>query len=320
MPRRGSHGYPSCPVFGGTSFNTTNGDSSDDSSDDEPRFRGSKHSTDVLLTTAATAPMAPTRYASDTRMSRESRPTPTSIMKQMDDVKSAVTVAVFSKRNIGKSVLAKHLMMVWLKLKKVDMVVVFSGSITNGDWDCVLPKNRVEGLNTGKLRQLLDFQHSEAEKHYKDKSYKPNRLAIFFDDVIGGEDESKEAKHLLNRLYSRGRHEFTDVCITAQYPKGIVTPTMRNNIDFCAISKNNKEVTDMMFSVVNSFNGSRKDFADFIEGNTHDHQFVWFNNSRNSASKGVWSTVKVPAAAVEAQKSFRLRPASCSGKRKRASE
>lgn len=250
-------------------------------------------------------------FSGDTRVSVNSTLHESPISKMLIPNSTYMLIA---KRNSGKSVMAKHVMLDLLRQRLVDMVVVFSGSVEfNRDWDCVIESNRIEGYDEGKLRQLVEHQREEARKAIKDPSYVPKRLLIIFDDVIG-QDNANASKDLMNYLLAAGRHIFTTMVIVVQYPKVVLTPTMRNNLDFILISKNNSTVTGLIFEIVNSFCGSRKEFADFVEKNTNDHAFVVFNNSKNAKELGAWTTTKVSKEEFEIQTAFRLRPATGKGK------
>lgn len=71
------------------------------------------------------------------------------------------TISVASRRNSGKSVLIGELVRELIKQKRVDMVVVMSGSAgLNNDWD-FLPKKLVMPFSEATLESIWQTQKSQ---------------------------------------------------------------------------------------------------------------------------------------------------------------
>ena len=217
------------------------------------------------------------------------------------------TYVLVAKRNSGKSVLALHILVLLFRRKLVDYAVSFSGSQQfNNDWKCLFPKNRIEGFDDDKLRQLIEFQQNEKRQQMKSKGkYKGKRLLIILDDIIGQEQGTEKSKNL-DYVLSAGRHILITIIVIVQYGQKVISPTVRNNIDFMAISRNNPSVMDQLYGILNGFCGSKKEFRKFVFQNTTGFSFLWWNNTREARDLGTWHRVSVSADEKRFQDEFQL--------------
>ena len=151
-------------------------------------------------------------------------------------------------RRSGKSIFLKW--MLYNYKDYFDLAIVCSETPMNGFWQPLVSNQYVhQSWDPFLITKLLESQTAEREKAYHRPDYKPKKVLIILDDIIGDRAHIHEDP-VLNRLAVQGRHYFVSVVLTTQEPHAIGT-SLRNNCDAVVIfqqkSKRAKE------SVLNDF-------------------------------------------------------------------
>jgi hypothetical protein len=184
------------------------------------------------------------------------------------------TVSVASKRNSGKTVLVSELIKRLLAMKKVDMVVVMSGSAhLNDDYD-FLPKKLVMPFSERVLKNAWALQEKKLPKD------RPHILFVL-DDCLATPEAVRNTT--VAKYYSLGRHVQSSFIIISQHTSVLLTPIIKGNSDIILWSKLNRgQLWNLWESTVNI---TRKDFVHLSEtlGGIH-YQFMLLDNHTHSTN------------------------------------
>ena len=140
------------------------------------------------------------------------------------DIKNNSFIVIASKRNSGKTVLTKNLIKYLYDTFEYNWACLFSDTAGfNGDYDNVFEKELIfksEQLDD-KVEKILKLQ----EKSVKNK--KLIHGLIVLDDV----KIYKKSKILID-LSTKSRHYKLTVIGSVQYPKELISSSIRSNIDY----------------------------------------------------------------------------------------
>ena len=201
-------------------------------------------------------------------------------------------IAVLSSRNTGKSFLIGQLIQVLMK-QGIDYIYMFSNTAkvnrqTNEnyafiDTKALLPTDPETITNV--IHGLMTSQ-KKTEMKYK--------ILIILDDIVlSSRYESVE------RLASMGRHFGITCILSAQIATKAVSPTIRSNISYLFFRKLPKEVVkDNIYPIMSPTMMEFEELNplwEFIKENTHDHQFLFFDNNRDSDGEDRLRVVKAHA-------------------------
>jgi hypothetical protein len=176
-------------------------------------------------------------------------------------------------RRVGKSVFLKYLL--YHYRDKFDLAIVMSETPHNGFWQPMVSNQMVHtGWNPLLVEKLLSDQMTEREKEKHQHGYKPRKVLLILDDIVGDRNHIHEDQ-VLNRLAVQGRHYLISVCLTTQEPHAIGT-SLRNNCDLVVIFQQKSERAKK--SVCNDFlckNIQEEWIArELLKNNTHNHDCI----------------------------------------------
>lgn len=198
---------------------------------------------------------------------------------------AGTSVVIIAKRNTGKTVIANYLVKRYKAMNIYKHIFLYSNTadITN-DWRSTVtkPKNIIRGFNEQHIRRIIDSQRIKLQKAGCDKSKVPPVLLIL-DDIIGPETANNST---LNELYTRGRHFNIGILLIAQYAKGTISPTIRQNIDILLFSINNTENLDIIKSITMTRTKNKHMFYEIVEQNTNDYNFILFDQTGRNGCHG----------------------------------
>lgn len=182
------------------------------------------------------------------------------------------TISCASKRNSGKTVLISELIQKLLEEKRVDMVMVMSGSAgMNDDYD-FLPKGLVMSYSEQVLAKLWARQKATP----KDKR---SKVLVVLDDCLAT-PEAIQSKMLTN-IYALGRHVSISCIIISQVANWILTPTIKQNSDMILWSKLNRQQLENLWGAMTNID--KRDFLSFSEAEGgKNYNFLCFDNYTTS--------------------------------------
>jgi len=141
------------------------------------------------------------------------------------------TISCVSARNSGKSVLIQELVKKLIKTKRIDMVVVMSGSAgLNNDWT-FLPQNLVIPFSTDILDRIWMKQKMtpiDEREH----------ILVVLDDCLATPEAFRNQR--INAFYSLGRHLTLSMAILSQHTTYLLSPIIKANSDIILWSKLNR--------------------------------------------------------------------------------
>lgn len=177
-----------------------------------------------------------------------------------DDLKLPCSIAVVSKRNSGKTVLLDGLLSRWIASGATDAVMILSATILyNKDYAHVrrlCSKHDVychfDEFDPSYLETIVSMQQGKIESPKKFKN-----ITVVLDDVIGSMDKSKgkgelSAQKFVNSLFTLSRHHKITIVLSTQRAMGVLSPTIRQNTDYCIMSQVNTENEKALADITNS--------------------------------------------------------------------
>jgi hypothetical protein len=142
------------------------------------------------------------------------------------------TISCVSARNSGKSVLIQELVRKLIKAKRVDMVLIMSGSAgLNEDWT-FLPGNLVIPFSTDTLDRIWNKQKMtpiDEREH----------ILVVLDDCLATPEAFRNQR--INAFYSLGRHLTLSMAILSQHTAYLLSPIIKANSDIILWSKLNRQ-------------------------------------------------------------------------------
>ena len=255
-------------------------------------------------------------------------------MDLISDIPEHFQCVISSKRNIGKSFLAKYLVYRLIKEnpKRFSYIRVFSNTAhINEDWS-FLPDNFIKkGFQDDIVQTILKFQ----EKRVVDlgKEHAPSCLLIF-DDVIGGNSDRMAYSDSINQIFTQGRHYKISSIFCLQYSKSIITPSMRNNIDLLFLSKSSIPALEGFYDILSShpmfekmrdlkrimlkLDTNLKTYRDGGGRICHESKFLFFNNTSHASTEKQVMIVK--AKAIPSSFRIKIQTKKAKGKKKAKDE
>lgn len=141
------------------------------------------------------------------------------------------TISCVSARNSGKSVLIQELVKKLIKAKRVDMVLIMSGSAgLNEDWT-FLPQNLVIPFST----EILDRIWLKQKMTPIDER---EHILVVLDDCLATPEAFRNQR--INAFYSLGRHLTLSMAILSQHTTYLLSPIIKANSDIILWSKLNR--------------------------------------------------------------------------------
>jgi hypothetical protein len=192
------------------------------------------------------------------------------------------TLSAISRRNSGKSTLLSEIIQVLLKNKRIDMVVIMTGSagLGNGDYS-FLPPSLVMPFNEMLLEMMWEKQKSTPVKNRK-------HLLIVIDDALATPEAINNP--IINTIFSLGRHAFTSMFISSQHTKSLLSPLIKGNSDLIVWSKLSRVNLEAIYECTTHI--SKKDFIRICESlGGHDYNFLVLDNYKQTSDPTEYLTV-----------------------------
>ena len=164
------------------------------------------------------------------------------------------TISVASKRNSGKSFLMGQVVQQLLKEKRVDMVLVMSGSAGLNDDYNFLPPKLIMTFNEGVLKNMWQKQLSSKKEDRK-------HIFVVLDDCLTTPEALRN--NTINTIYSLGRHGFVSMAICSQHTTSLLSPLIKTNSDQIWWSKLSRAGLETLHD--STCNISKKDFIYICE-------------------------------------------------------
>lgn len=191
----------------------------------------------------------------------------------MDEIQVPFSMVLLAKRNTGKTVMAEYIVNILLDEHRVDGVYLFSRTCKLGDnWRTIPEKYKYEELDYKVINKIILHQYKLVKSRKQ-----PKNIILVFDDIIDSGGNVSQMSNLFNELFARGRHFKISVMLCNQYVRNVITPTVRSNIDYLLLSCNTNEVLSFVYSMV-VYDGTKKEFIDFVNANSADYYFVLYDN------------------------------------------
>ena len=184
------------------------------------------------------------------------------------DIKQNSFIVITSKRNSGKTVLNKNLIKYLFDNFDFQFSILFSDTFFNKDYTTLFDKNFVftsDELDI-KIPKILQIQENNINKN------KIIHGLIVLDDV----KIYKKSKSLID-LATKSRHYKLTVICSVQYPKELISSSIRSNIDYLFWSDLNEQA---LISVYQSIHIpiNFKTFQKFVDDNNTNYQFIYYNS------------------------------------------
>ena len=179
-------------------------------------------------------------------------------------------MVIASKRASGKSVLNRNLIKYMLDKHEYDFVMLFSDTAGFNDDYNFIDKDLIfkSELIDEKIGKLLKIQ----EKSRKNKN---NVYGLVILDDVKTFNRSK----MLIQLATQGRHFYLTVIASVQYPKELISSSIRSNIDYLFWSDLNEQALQAVFQSIH-VPMNFKNFNKFVDHNNTNYQFIFYD-SRN---------------------------------------
>ena len=175
------------------------------------------------------------------------------------EFKQDCTYTFVSRRNSGKSHLARFILYNLLEKKMVDEVFIFSQTeYVSKSFDCLPPTHVFNGWMPAVVNKLMHSQEKEVIKHGREKAH---RLLLILDNVIGSLSPTDAT---IGKLYTLGRHFNITIMTLLQYSKGVLSPTLRCNSDYLFLGRLSTQALGVLYETVH-FEGSQSDFLKYVQ-------------------------------------------------------
>ena len=184
------------------------------------------------------------------------------------ELKQDSFIVITSRRNSGKSVLMRNLIKHMLDTYEFQFIMLFSDTGHFNDDYHFIDKNLIFGSD--KLDEVVGKVLKIQEKNRK-KGLKVHGM-IILDDV----KVYKKSKMLIH-LAVMSRHFYLQVCVSVQYPKELISSSIRSNIDYLFFSDLNEQALMSCYQSVHvPYNF--KTFQKFVDENNTNYQFIFYDS------------------------------------------
>ena len=193
------------------------------------------------------------------------------------DLKENAFICIASKRMSGKTVMIRNLLMYLLNKFEYRFIVLFSDTGKyNGDYDFLKHKDMI--YDSDKLESKIPIILKMQRKRNKKLKKKIHGLIILDDVKLYNTSKS------LCDLASKGRHYKLTVITSVQFPKTLISPAIRSNIDYLFWSDLNETGLKAVYESI-TVNINFKSFVEYVNEYNHDYQFLFYDGKENDKLK-----------------------------------
>ena len=215
------------------------------------------------------------------------------------DFQKDCTYTFVSRRNSGKSHLARFLLYNLLDMDMVDEVFIFSQTeYVSKSFDC-LPKSHVfNGWMPNIVVKIMKTQEKEVIKLGREKAH---RVLLILDDVIGSLSPTDQ---IIQKLYTLGRHFNMTIVTLLQYSKGVLSPTLRCNSDYLFLGRLSTQALGVLYETCH-YDGNLPQFIKFVQKQQSlgPYTFLLYDSLTSIDAKR-WKQVTAPEERISFQVVF----------------
>jgi len=185
------------------------------------------------------------------------------------------TISIIAKRNQGKTYLMTQIIQELKKAKRVDKVVIMSGTAgLNDDYKKVVSQELIMPFSEKVLENIWKLQ---SEKPQEEREH----IFIILDDCLANPEALRS--EMVNRLYSQSRHLQISLAVLSQYGSYLLTPLRLANSDMVLWCKLNMRGLEKLWLTTSGI--SKDKFIEisqkFSNGN---YQYMVLDNFIRSAN------------------------------------
>lgn len=179
------------------------------------------------------------------------------------------TISILAKRNQGKTYYMTQIIQELIKAKRVDKVVVLSGTAgLNDDYTKVVPAKLIMPFKDVVLENIWKLQ---ASKPIEEREH----ILIIMDDCLSNAEAEKS--EMVDRLFSQSRHLQISLAVLSQYGSYLLTPLRLANSDLILWCKLNVRALEKLWLATSGISKDK-----FIElSNTYsngNYQYMALDN------------------------------------------
>jgi hypothetical protein len=209
---------------------------------------------------------------------------PDSTDQLVDRLATYFSISIIAKRNMGKTRLMSGIIKSLKAKKRVDKIVVLSGSAgLNDDYKDVINEKLILPFQETTLLNIWNLQASK-------KKEEREHILIILDDCLANPQALKS--EMVNRLYTQSRHLQISLAVLSQYGAHLLTPLRTANSDIIMWCKlNNKGLENLWLSTSGI---TKEKFIDIsVKYSNGNYQFMVLDNFvRSSKAEDQLTVVK----------------------------
>ncbi|MGA1048780.1 MAG: ATPase/DNA packaging protein [Minisyncoccia bacterium] len=209
---------------------------------------------------------------------------PDSTDQLVDRLATYFSISIIAKRNMGKTRLMSGIIKSLKAKKRVDKIVVLSGSAgLNDDYKDVINEKLILPFQETTLLNIWNLQASK-------KKEEREHILIILDDCLANPQALKS--EMVNRLYTQSRHLQISLAVLSQYGAHLLTPLRKANSDIIMWCKlNNRGLENLWLSTSGI---TKEKFIDIsVKYSNGNYQFMVLDNFvRSSKAEDQLTVVK----------------------------
>lgn len=186
------------------------------------------------------------------------------------EIKQFCTIVIASKRNSGKSKLVLNILKYMFEKYDFHNIFIFSKTAEfNEDWKWVDKKYINSEIDDNIIYNIINYQKKNIIKNKK------SNIIIVLDDV-----KLTSMSKALSDLFCVSRHYLITVILSVQYPKLLVSPLIRGNVDYYFWSQLNNNTLHAIYESIATkalFNNFTQ-FENYCEKNNDNYKFIMYDN------------------------------------------
>lgn len=187
------------------------------------------------------------------------------------NIKQNSFIVISSKRASGKSVLVKNLLKYLIDNNEFNFISLFTDTYFNNDYEfidkeLVFTSDQLDD----KIRKILKIQESNIKRN------KIIHGLIILDDV-----KVYKKSNMLIDLACKARHYKLTVISSVQFPKQLITTSIRSNIDYLFWSDLNEQGLRAIYESI-SISINFKNFLNLVNEYNTDYRFFLYNSKESN--------------------------------------
>lgn len=191
------------------------------------------------------------------------------------DIKQNSFIVISSKRASGKSTLVKNLIKYLYDTYEFQFQVLFTETYFNGDYKDIFDKNFVYNSDQldNKIEKILKIQENNINRN------KIIHGLILLDDV-----KLYNKSRALCDLACKSRHyKLTTIC-SVQWPKTLISSSIRSNIDYCIWSDLNEQGLRAIYESI-AIPINFKQFLYLVNKYNTEYKFFYYTSKESNKNE-----------------------------------